>query len=61
MIEEQQGYKPGRKQMKQIKEAVTDELLPRAFALRRHTFAWIDPTAGTHGGGCARTLRRPTS
>ncbi len=45
-IEEQQGYKPGRKQMKQIKEAVTDELLPRAFALRRHTFAWIDPAAG---------------
>jgi recombination associated protein RdgC len=43
-IEEQQGYKPGRKQMKQIKEAVTDELLPRAFALRRHTFAWINPT-----------------
>jgi recombination associated protein RdgC len=42
-IEEQQGYKPGRKQLKQIKEAVTDELLPRAFALRRNTYAWIDP------------------
>jgi recombination associated protein RdgC len=42
-IEEQQGYKPGRKQMKQIKEAMTDELLPRAFALRRATSAWIDP------------------
>ncbi len=41
--EEQQGYKPGRKQMKQIKEAVTDELLPRAFAIRRKTYAWIDP------------------
>lgn len=36
-IEEQQGYKPGRKQMREIKEAVTDELLPRAFALRRDT------------------------
>lgn len=42
-IEEQQGYKPGRKQMKEIKEAVTDELLPRAFAIRRKTYAWIDP------------------
>lgn len=42
-IEEQQGYKPGRKQMKEIKEAITDELLPRAFALRRKTYAWIDP------------------
>ncbi len=41
--EEQQGYKPGRKQMKQIKEAVTDELLPRAFVVRRKTCAWIDP------------------
>lgn len=41
--EEQQGYKPGRKQMKEIKEAVTDELLPRAFAIRRKTYVWIDP------------------
>jgi recombination associated protein RdgC len=41
--EEQQGYKPGRKQMKEIKEAITDELLPRAFAIRRKTCAWIDP------------------
>jgi recombination associated protein RdgC len=45
-LEEQQGYKPGRKQMKQIKEAITDELLPRAFALRRRTYAWINPVAG---------------
>jgi recombination associated protein RdgC len=45
-VEEQQGYKPGRKQMKEIKERVTDELLPRAFALRRNTFAWIDPAGG---------------
>ena len=30
-IEEQQGFKPGRKQMKELKEQVTDELLPRAF------------------------------
>lgn len=42
-LEEQQGYKPGRKQMKQVKESVTDELLPRAFAIRRKTYAWIDP------------------
>jgi recombination associated protein RdgC len=45
-IEEQQGYKPGRKQMKEIKEAVTDELLPRAFAIRRKTYVWIDPVDG---------------
>lgn len=41
-IEEQQGFKPGRKQMKEIKERVTDELLPRAFNLYRDTRVWID-------------------
>ena len=42
-IEEQQGYKPGKKQMKEIKERVTDELLPRAFSIYRDTRVWIDP------------------
>jgi recombination associated protein RdgC len=42
-IEEQQGYKPGRKQMKEIKERVTDELLPKAFSIYRDTRVWIDP------------------
>ena len=46
LIEEQQGYKVGRKQMKEIKEAVLQELLPRAFTRRRRTFAWIDPVGG---------------
>jgi len=41
--EEQQGYKPGRKQMKEIKEQVTDELLPKAFSVYRDTRVWIDP------------------
>ena len=45
-IEEQQGYAPGRKQLREIKEQVTDELLPRAFGCRRTTFAWIDPVGG---------------
>lgn len=45
-IEEQQGFKPGRKQMKEIKEDVTDELLPRAFSVWRQTWAWIDPVNG---------------
>ncbi|MVW72168.1 recombination-associated protein RdgC [Bordetella sp. 15P40C-2] len=42
-IEEQEGYKPGRKQMKEIKERVTDELLPRALTVYRDTRVWIDP------------------
>lgn len=41
-IEEREGYKPGRKQMKEIKEGVIDELLPRAFAVRSRINAWID-------------------
>lgn len=41
-IEAQQGYKVGRKELKDIKQAVTDELLPRAFSLRRTTYAWLD-------------------
>jgi recombination associated protein RdgC len=41
--EERQGYKPGRKQMKEIKEAVTDELIPKAFSIFRDTRVWIDP------------------
>ena len=41
-IEEQQGYKPGRKQMKEIKERVTDELLPRSHSIYRDTRVWID-------------------
>ncbi|ANN70887.1 recombination-associated protein RdgC [Bordetella bronchialis] len=42
-VEEQQGYRPGRKQMKEIKERVTDELLPKAFSVYRDTQIWIDP------------------
>lgn len=45
-IAEQQGFKPGRKQMREIKEQVTDELLPRAFSLQSDTSAWIDPVNG---------------
>ena len=44
-ISQQQGFEPGRKQIKDIKESVLNELLPRAFALRRKTNAWIDPVS----------------
>ena len=45
-IEEQQGYAPGRKQLKEIKERVTEELMPRAFTRKRSSFIWIDPVNG---------------
>ncbi len=37
-----QGYRPGRKQLKEIKEQVTEELLPKAFSIFRDTKVWID-------------------
>src|SRR3569832_1279604 len=45
-LEEQQGFKPGKKQMRELKEQVADELLPRAFSIRRTTWCWIDPVNG---------------
>ncbi|CAM5185503.1 recombination-associated protein RdgC [Oligella ureolytica] len=53
-IEEQQGYKPGRKQMREIKEMVTDTLIPKAFSIFRQTRVclnlenhWLYIDAGT--------------
>ncbi|MBP9217301.1 MAG: recombination-associated protein RdgC [Sterolibacterium sp.] len=45
-LEEQQGFRPGRRQVQEIREAVTAELLPRAFIRRRLTYVWIDPKGG---------------
>ena len=45
-LEEQQGFPPGKKAMKELKERVADELLPRAFTLRSNVWTWIDPVNG---------------
>ncbi len=45
-IAEQQGFRCGRKQMKEIKEQVSDELLPRAFSLQSDTGVWMDTVNG---------------
>lgn len=44
--EQQHGFKPGRKARKEIKEAVIDELLPKAFTVDQRTSVWIDPING---------------
>lgn len=44
-----QGFKLGRKQMKDLREQVTQELLPRAFTRRRKVLVWIDPVGGWLG------------
>ncbi len=45
-IARRQGRAVGRKQMRELKEQVTDELLPRALARRRITYGWIDHAKG---------------
>lgn len=42
-IADKQGHAVGRKQMREIREAVELELLPRAFRDEAHTMVWIDP------------------
>jgi recombination associated protein RdgC len=45
-IAAQQGYRVGGKQLREIRERVADELLPRAFVRRFTTRIWIDPLNG---------------
>ena len=45
-IEENEGRRVGRREIRELSEAVTAELLPRAFVRRRTTFCWIDPVHG---------------
>lgn len=45
-LEENQGFAPGRKALKDLKERVTDELIPRAFTTHTDTQVWIDPKNG---------------
>ena len=45
-LEEQQGFPPGKRQTKELKEQITDELLPRAFSTHRSMLVWIDPVNG---------------
>lgn len=46
LLEEQQGYPVGRRQMRELRERVTEELRARALSRRRVTRAWIDPVNG---------------
>jgi len=53
----EQGFKPGRKQMKELREQITQEFLPRAFTRRNKVFAWIDPVGGWLGVDAPSQLR----
>lgn len=45
-IEENEGRRVGRKEIRELRESMALELLPRAFVRRRTTFGWIDPSNG---------------
>lgn len=45
-IHEKEGRRIGRKEMRDLCERVTQELLPRAFIQKRTLFGWIDPVNG---------------
>jgi recombination associated protein RdgC len=56
-LEQERGYKPGRREAKEIKEQATQELLPLAFTKRARTLVWLDPKAGllcVDAGGTAQ-------
>lgn len=46
LIEAEQGRKVGRKELRDIADRVTEELMPKAFSQRRTTWAWLDPQRG---------------
>jgi recombination associated protein RdgC len=46
ILAEEQGFPVGRKQMRDLRARVADELRARALTRRRVTRAWIDPLAG---------------
>lgn len=45
-IEAEQNRKVGRKEVRDLRDQVAQELLPKAFTRRRTTWAWIDPVHG---------------
>lgn len=48
-IAAQQGYAPGRKQRREIKERVQEELLPKVLPRQQDVFVWIDTANGWLG------------
>lgn len=46
VFEEREGFPPGRKQMRELKEMALQELLPNAPIVQSSTRIWIDPAKG---------------
>lgn len=63
-LADQQGYKPGKGQRREVKEKVITELLPRAFTQRKRTFALftgqyfiIDTSSGPRADAMIETMK----
>ncbi|MDS4014567.1 MAG: recombination-associated protein RdgC [Candidatus Accumulibacter sp.] len=52
-IEENEGRRVGRRELREILDETTLSLLPRAFVRQRTTYGWIDPTNGWLVVDCA--------
>lgn len=59
-IEAETGRRPRGKRVKELKEAVVQALLPRAFPKRSETLVWIDPKAMTVWVGAGSTKKADT-
>ena len=55
-MERDQGFPVGRRQMRELRERVTEELRARALTRRRMTRAWIDPQHGWFGTRAAEVI-----
>jgi recombination associated protein RdgC len=53
----EQGYRPGRKALRDMKDRVTEELLPRAFTRINKTAVWIDRERGWLGVDAASLIK----
>ena len=60
ILAEEQGFPVGRKQMRDLRARVADELRARALTRRRVTRAWIDPQAGWFAVDAAGIARAET-
>jgi recombination associated protein RdgC len=56
----EQGFPVGRRQMRDLRARVADELRARALTRRRVTHAWIDPQGGWFGIDAAGVARAET-
>lgn len=43
LLESEQGHPPSKRQVRDLRDRVADELLARAFVRRTRQYAWIDP------------------